>query len=160
MNSLQDPLMIEELYKASKAGVKIKLIIRGLCSLQAGIPGLSENIEAISIVDRFLEHMRVFIFNNSGNQDIYISSADWMVRNLNHRIETIVPVYDEKIRETILDLIRIQLNDNVKARLIGGKVNNTYKTNIDELAIRSQTETYYYMKRLSENLIEEEENVS
>ena len=71
-----------------------------------------------------------------------------------------MPVYDEKIRETILDLIRIQLNDNVKARLIGGKVNNTYKTNIDELAIRSQTETYYYMKRLSENLIEEEENVS
>ncbi|GLR16323.1 polyphosphate kinase 1 [Portibacter lacus] len=155
LNSLQDPMMIDELYKASSAGVKIKLIIRGICSLQPGIPGLSENIEAISIVDRFLEHARILIFFNKGKRDIYISSADWMVRNLDHRIETVVPIYDEKIRETLLDLVRIQLSDNVKARLIHYEKNNNYKSDNDDLAIRSQTETYYYMKRLNESKVEE-----
>ncbi|WP_235298957.1 polyphosphate kinase 1 [Portibacter marinus] len=156
MNSLQDPMMIDELYKASKAGVQIKLIIRGICSLKPGIPGLSENIEAISIVDRFLEHARIFIFYNQGKRDIYISSADWMVRNLDHRIETVLPIYDEDIRQVLLDLIRIQLSDNVKARLIHHEKNNEYKSDKDDLAIRSQTETYYYMKRLNEIFQQEE----
>ncbi len=150
MNSLQDQEMINQLYAASKAGVEIKLIIRGICSLLPGIPGLSENIEAISIVDRFLEHARIFIFYNKGKRDIFISSADWMTRNLDYRIETVVPIYDSVCRDVILDLIRIQLNDNVKARKIHYKENNTYRTNINDLAIRSQTETYYYMKRLKE----------
>lgn len=162
MNSLQDPMMIDELYAASQAGVKIQLIIRGICSLMPGIQGLSENIEAVSIVDRFLEHMRVFVFFNQGKKDIFISSADWMVRNLNYRIETILPIYDQDIRKILLDLIRIQLNDNVKARLIHHKKNNSYRTNIDDLAIRSQTETYYYMKRLNEqyNETNEEESIA
>jgi len=155
MNSLQDPMMIDELYKASKAGVQIKLIIRGICSLKPGIPGLSENIEAISIVDRFLEHARIFIFYNEGERKIYMSSADWMVRNLDHRIETILPIYDEEIREVILDLVRIQMTDNVKARYIHHKRNNDYRSDNDDLAIRSQTESYYYMKRLTESYHEE-----
>lgn len=160
LNSLQDPMMIDELYRASNAGVKIKLIIRGICSLQPGIPGLSENIEAVSIVDRFLEHARIFVFFNGGKRDIYISSADWMVRNLDHRIETVLPIYDENIRGIILDLIRIQLADNVKARMIHYKLNNTYKSDSDDLAIRSQTETYYYMKRMNEKVAEEEEEIN
>lgn len=153
LNSLQDPLMIDELYAASEAGVEIKLIVRGICSLIPGKPGLSENIEAISIVDRFLEHARIFMFYNDGKRDLFISSADWMVRNLNYRIETVVPVYDDKIREILLDLIRIQLNDNVKARLIHFEENNSYKSSVNDLAIRSQTETYYYMKRLNEQFV-------
>ncbi len=157
MNSLQDPMMIDELYAASQAGVEIKLIVRGICSLQPGVKGLSENIEALSIVDRFLEHMRVFIFHNEGEPHILMSSADWMVRNLNYRIETILPIYDKEIRHTVLELIRIQLNDNVKARLIHPQKNNSYKANADDIAIRSQTETYYFMKRLNEKYTDQEE---
>ena len=159
MNSLQDPMMIDELYNASQAGVEIKLIIRGICSLQVGVPGLSENIKAISIVDRFLEHTRIFVFHNNGDKKMYLSSADWMVRNLDYRIETIMPIYDKDIMSAIFDLLRIQLNDNVKARVIHYKKNNEYKNNINDLAIRSQTESYYYMKRLSEkNPVHEEES--
>ena len=94
MNSIQDMPMIQKLYEASKAGVKIKLIIRGICCLVPGIKGLSDNIEAISIVDRYLEHARVFIFHHSGEDLLYLSSADWMVRNLTYRVETAFPVYD------------------------------------------------------------------
>jgi len=140
--------MIELLYRASQAGVKIQLIIRGICSLVPGLPGISENIEAISIVDRFLEHARVFIFHNNGREEIYFSSADWMVRNLRHRIETAVPVYNPKFQKIIKDILNIQLADNVKARLIDAEQSNRYNKDSSDLPIRSQIETYYYFKRM------------
>lgn len=150
MNSLQDEEMIDLLYRASQKGVEIKLIVRGICSLVPGIHKISDNIEAISIVDRYLEHARIFYFYHKGNEKMYLSSADWMVRNLHHRIETIFPVMDEEIKGQIKDLLYIQLNDNVKARIIDVKKNNRYRRNTTDLAIRSQTETYYFLKRILE----------
>ncbi|RMG87295.1 MAG: polyphosphate kinase 1 [Bacteroidetes bacterium] len=147
LNSLQDQQMIEKLYEASEAGVKIQLIIRGICCLVPGIEGFSRNIEAISIVDRYLEHARVFIFHNAGNEEFYLSSADWMVRNLSHRIETAFPVYDEDIKAQIRDIIQLQLLDNVKARILDEEQHNAYRKDGSDLAIQSQIETYYYFKR-------------
>lgn len=153
MNSLQDHEMIDKLYEASQAGVKIKLIVRGICSLVPGVTGISENIKAISIVDRFLEHARVFIFNNDNNEDIYLSSADWMVRNLHRRVETVFPILDKQVAKFIRDIINIQLNDNVKARYIHFKKNNHYKKNRNDIAIRSQIETYFYIKRMEDHMV-------
>jgi len=160
LNSLQDEEMIEHLYRASQEGVKIQLIIRGICSLVPGKKGVSENISAISIVDRFLEHARVFIFHHGGDELIYLSSADWMVRNLSYRVETAFPIYDERIRNQIKDFITIQLADNVKARIIDVDSINEYRKDGSDLAIRSQMETYYYIKRqveLDSARFEEEE---
>ncbi len=147
MNSLQDRRMIGKLYKASQAGVEIKMIVRGICCLVPGIKGWSDNIEVYSIVDRFLEHARIFVFYNGGKEKIYLSSADWMKRNLSHRVETIFPIYDAEIRQEIKDFLRIQLNDNVKSRVIDTEQRNAYKQDNLDLTIRSQLETYYYTKR-------------
>lgn len=156
MNSLQDEEIINYLYEASKAGVRIKLIIRGICSLVPGQKGLSENIEAISIVDRFLEHSRVFIFHNEGNPEVYLSSADWMVRNLHFRVETVFPVLDPDIAKSIITCMNIQLNDNVKSRILDIKLSNRYKKNTDDIAVRSQIETYYFIKRREESITQAE----
>jgi len=147
MNSLQDKKMINKLYEASKAGVEVKLIIRGICCLIPEMPKISENIEAISIVDRFLEHSRVFIFHNKGNEKIYLSSADWMTRNLSHRVETAFPIYDPGIRKQIKELMHIQLSDNVKARTIDPEGLNQYRQGLNDVPNRSQMETYFYFKR-------------
>ncbi|TVQ50578.1 MAG: polyphosphate kinase 1 [Saprospirales bacterium] len=147
MNSLQDPSMIELLYEAHNAGVKIDLIIRGINSLVPGVLGFSEKINAISIVDRFLEHARVFVFHNQGEENVYISSADWMVRNLSYRIETVVPILDPYLKKEILDLLQIQLRDNVKSRDLHFEKINNYRTGKGDLNIRTQHETYYYYKR-------------
>lgn len=155
MNSLQDPEMIQRLYQASQAGVVIKLIVRGICCLVPGVKGLSENIEAISIVDRFLEHSRVFIFYHGGREKIYLSSADWMTRNLSYRIETAFPILDSKLRREIKDYINIQLSDNVKSRLLDPALLNEYYKNGSDMAIRSQVETYYYVKRQLDNATKE-----
>ncbi|MCB0553804.1 MAG: polyphosphate kinase 1 [Phaeodactylibacter sp.] len=152
INSLQDQAIIEKLYRASQAGVKVQLIIRGICSLVPGIRGISENISAISIVDRYLEHARVFIFYHGGEELIYLSSADWMVRNLSYRVETAFPIYSDHVRNQIKDFIAIQLSDNVKARIIDKESSNEYRKDGSDLAIRSQMETYYYIKRQSERL--------
>jgi polyphosphate kinase len=151
MNSIQDKEMIDLLYEASQAGVKIKLIIRGICCIIPGIKGLSENIEGISIVDRYLEHARVFVFHNNGQEEVYLSSADWMVRNLHFRVETLFPVYDPDISKNIITCMNIQLNDNVKARMLDEKQENKYKKNTSDIAVRSQVETYYYIKRKEES---------
>ena len=142
--------MVEKLYEASNAGVKIDLIIRGICSLVPGKKGWSENINCISIVDRFLEHARIFLFHNDGQEDIYLSSADWMSRNLRRRIETAFPVYDKNIKAEVKEMLRIQLSDNVKARIINEADKNKYKQNDLDLSIRSQVELYYHYKRQGE----------
>jgi polyphosphate kinase len=147
MNSLEDSIMIEKLYEASQAGVKIKIITRGICCLVAGIEGVSDNIEVISIVDRYLEHARVFMFGNDGKEEIYLSSADWMNRNLSHRVETTFPVYCPKLRQIIHDVMDLQLKDNVKARILSESQINVYKTDEEDIATRAQMETYFYFKK-------------
>ncbi|MGL5889097.1 MAG: polyphosphate kinase 1 [Bacteroidia bacterium] len=126
MNNLVDQDMIQRLYDASKAGVEITLIVRGICSLVPGIKGVSENIKAISIVGRFLEHTRVFIFHHGGDEKYFISSADWMTRNLDHRSEVAVPIYDRESQQELKEILGLQLRDNRKARLIGGLRENMY----------------------------------
>jgi len=150
LNSIQDRPMIEKLYAASKAGVKLDLIVRGICSLVPGVKNYSENIHAISIVDRFLEHARVFIFHNEGDEKIYLSSADWMTRNLSYRVETAFPIYDPQVKADIKDYMQIQLNDNVKARILDKDLKNERNKGADDLAVRSQVETYYMVKRKNE----------
>jgi len=144
INSLEDRKMIKQLYKASQAGVKITLIIRGICCI---IP--DKNIKIISIVDRFLEHSRVFIFGNDGNEKMYVSSADWMTRNLDRRIEVCFPVYSEEIKKQIREMINIQLKDNVKARNINKFQNNKYKKSNIIKKIRAQYKTYDYLVNIN-----------
>lgn len=150
VNSLEDKEIIRKLYAASQAGVKIQLIIRGICCLVPGIKGLSENIEIISIVDRFLEHARVFIFHHGGAEKMYLSSADLMQRNLSFRIETTFPVYDPDLKKEIKTLIDLQINDNVKARIIDQHDRNEYRRSASDIPVRTQLETYFYFKRKSE----------
>ncbi len=145
MNSLSDEELIDKLYEAAKAGVKIQLIVRGIFCL------LSENskfvipIKAISIIDEFLEHARVFIFHNAGNEKTYISSADWMVRNLDHRVEVTCPVLDPAIQQELKEILDIQLSDNVKARWLDNDLMNKYIRDHSEKKIRSQIEIYNYL---------------
>ena len=108
--------MIDKLYEASQAGVKIELIIRGVCCLRPGVPGLSENIRVISIVDRYLEHSRIVYFLNGGEEELFLSSADWMTRNLTRRIELMCPVFDARLRKMLVNILQLNLNDNLKSR--------------------------------------------
>lgn len=147
MNSLEDQNIMNKLYEASQAGVQIKLIVRGICCLVPGLKGISEHIEVISIVDRFLEHARVFVFHNDGNTRIYLSSADWMERNLSYRIETSFPIYDPDLQREILDNLSLQLNDNVKARIVDAEQKNEYRRSDSDIPLRAQLETYFYYKR-------------
>lgn len=149
MNSLVDPEMISKLYEASNAGVKIKLVVRGICSIISGIKGMSENIESISIVDKFLEHGRLFIFANGGKEEYYISSADWMIRNFDYRSEVAVPIFDPEIRKQLKNIFEIQLADNTKARYLDAKQENKYVRN-KKKKIRAQVETYKYLKSINQ----------
>lgn len=156
MNSLVDKNMIEKLYEANNAGVKIQLIIRGACSLVTGMEGWSENIEAYSIVDKYLEHARVFIFHNDGDEKIFISSADWMSRNLDNRSEVAVPIYSPEIRKQLKDIIAIQLSGNTKVRILDSKQENQYKKQKPgEKKVRVQDEVYNYLKREKENTVKQ-----
>lgn len=146
LNSLEDERMIKKLYEASQAGVKVNMIVRGICCLIPGIKSMSENIRGISIIDRFLEHDRVYIFNNGGNEKIYLSSADWMKRNLSRRIEVAFPVYDNDLKNIIKHIVNIKLSDNVKARVIDEKQTNAYRKTESISEHRSQYEIYEYMK--------------
>jgi polyphosphate kinase len=148
MNSLTDHKIIEKLYQASQAGVKIELIIRGMCSLLPGIKGYSENINIISIVDRYLEHARVWIFGNKGAEKIYLSSADLMTRNLDHRLEVGFPILDPLIQLQIRDIIDLQLRDNTKARIIQPNGLSPRKKPKKNNIFRAQTDTYTYLKNL------------
>ena len=154
MNSLIDPEMIDKLYEASQAGVKIQLIIRGIFGLKTGDPLLSKNIEAISIVDKYLEHTRAFLFANGGKDDIYISSADWMPRNLDRRIEVACPIYSPEIRNELKELLRIQLRDNTKARILDSELSNRYNNNqANGQRYRAQEDYHTYIKKRHQNLM-------
>jgi polyphosphate kinase len=154
MNSLVDKEMIAKLYEASKAGVKITLIIRGACSLVTEMEGWSDNITAYSIVDKYLEHARVFIFHNNGNEKIFISSADWMSRNLDNRSEVAVPIYDPEVRKQLKDIVAIQLSGNTKVRILDRKQDNIYKkAKPGEKKVRVQDEIYNYFKKEKEDFL-------
>jgi polyphosphate kinase len=145
MNSLSDFEMIDKLYEASNAGVKIQLEVRGICSLIPGFAGMSENIEAISIVDNFLEHSRIYIFGNAGDPEVYISSADFMTRNLDARVEVTCPIYDEGIKKELIDIFDLGWKGNVKARYHSEKLDNMYRIRKEnEPIFRAQFETYNY----------------
>jgi polyphosphate kinase len=144
MNSLTDPELIRKLYEASAAGVKIKLIIRGICSLVTEAEGFSNNIEAVSIVGQYLEHARVFIFYNGGDEKYFISSADWMIRNLNHRSEVAVPIYNKEIQKEMKDIIQIQLQDNTKARILNKRQDNRFRAKTGATKYVSQDEMFNY----------------
>ncbi len=146
MNNITSYKMIDKLYEASRAGVKIQMIVRGICCLVPGIEGMSENIEVISIVDKFLEHPRLFIFGNNGNPKVYISSADWMTRNISFRVEVGCPIYDETIKQELIDTFEISWTDNVKARVIDQAQDNHYRPHTLP-AQRSQVALYEYYQQ-------------
>jgi len=143
INNLTNYEMVEGLYKASQAGVQIRMIVRGICCLVPGIKGFSENIEVVSVVDRFLEHPRMVIFENGGNRDIFISSSDWMTRNLDNRVEVSCPIYDKDIQQEMIDTFELSWNDNVKSRWVNSSETITYRTN-GATPLRSQEATYAY----------------
>jgi len=153
LNNLTDSETINYLYEASQAGVKIKIIIRGMFSLIPGIKKLSENIEAIGIVDRFLEHTRFFIFCNNGNDHVYISSADLMTRNIDHRIEVTCPIFDKSIKCEIRRVFEIQWEDNVKARILDESQSNKFVKHGTKIN-QSQIEVHNYIKRINEKPVE------
>jgi polyphosphate kinase len=146
MNSLTDEHTIAKLYEANNAGVDIKLIIRGMCCLVPGLDGFSERIEVISIIDRFLEHARVWVFANSGKEKVYLSSADLMARNLDNRVEVGFPILDQEVKAEILKILDIQLKDNIKARLINQLSTNPYRKTKSKIPVRAQTDIYHYLK--------------
>jgi len=150
LNSISSYMMVDKLYEASRKGVKIQMIIRGICCLIPGIEGMSENIEVISIVGKFLEHTRLLVFCNNNQPKFYISSADWMTRNIDNRVEVTCPIYDEDIKKELMDIFEICWSDNVKARIINESQNNIYKRN-DLPKVRAQFATYdYYLKKLQD----------
>jgi len=153
MNSLSDEELIEKLYEAAKAGVEIKMVIRGIFCMLSENPKFKKPVKAISIVDEYLEHARVWVFHNEGKEKVYISSADWMVRNIDHRVEATCPVPDKKIRQELKDILEIQLSDNVKARILDNKLSNEY-VRTGKKKIRSQIEIYNYLHKKTLTQIE------
>ena len=145
LNNITNYKIIDKLYEASRAGVAVDMIVRGICCLVPGVKGMSENIRVISVVDKFLEHPRVYIFENAGDPKMYISSADWMTRNIDNRVEVACPIYDKDLQQELLDTFLISWNDNVKARLVNTKAQNSFVPTQGE-AVRSQWATYAYFK--------------
>jgi len=142
INHIVDEKIIEKLYDASIAGVTIKLLVRGNCSLVTGVPKLSENIQAYGIIDRYLEHSRIMIFANGGDEKYYIGSADWMGRNLDNRIEVYAPVYDADLKHQLKRIIEYGLKDNLKARIVDGSGKNVLQSIPDDKPFISQQELY------------------
>jgi polyphosphate kinase len=134
------------LYEANRAGVQIRMVVRGICRLVPGVPGLSEHIFITSIIDRFLEHARIYIFHHGGDEKIYLASADWMTRNLSRRIEVAFPIFDEDLRREIRDVMDIQCRDNVKARIIDADQQNSYADANGAEPVCAQTVLYDYFR--------------
>lgn len=149
LNSLSDELLINKLYEAAKAGVEIKMVIRGIFCLPTENKKFRIPIQAISIVDEYLEHARVMIFHNGGKERTFISSADWMLRNIDHRVEVACPIFEKNIQQEIKDMLQIQLKDNIKARILDNDLSNQYVNPRNTKKIRSQVETYNYLYRKS-----------
>jgi polyphosphate kinase len=146
MNSLSDEDMIMKLYDAARAGVEIKLIIRGIFCMLSESKKFEKPVQAISIVDEYLEHARVWVFHNRGKEKVYISSADWMLRNMEHRVEATCPVWNEELKQELKNILKIQLEDNVKARSLDNALSNEY-VRTTKKKIRSQVETYNYLHK-------------
>ena len=146
MNSLQDKQMILKLYEASNAGVNITIIVRGICCLIPGVEDMSKNIKVISIVDRYLEHGRIYWFNNDGNEMLYLASADWMTRNLSRRVEVGFPILEKSLSDEIKTLINLQLKDNVKARSLNKTQSNPYKKSTAKTKVRAQFDFYHFLE--------------
>jgi len=146
LNNITNYKIIDKLYEASNSGVKIDMIVRGICCLIPEKIGFSENIKVISVIDKFLEHPRIYIFENAGNQLIYLSSSDLMTRSFDSRIEVTFPVYDDELKKQINDTFNISWNDNVKARIINGVNQNIFLVNNGDKDIRSQWDIYDYYK--------------
>lgn len=150
LNNLVDPGLVERLYAASQGGVPINILVRGMCSLIPQQPGISDNIRIISIVDRFLEHDRVYIFKNAGDDKIWLSSADWMTRNIDYRIEVAAPLLDPGLKKYMLDIINLLFSDTVKARTIDKEQNNHYVPRGNRRKVRAQLAIYDYIKSLEQ----------
>ena len=148
LNSLSDEMLIEKLSEAAKAGVVINMVVRGIFCMLTENSKFKE-VYAISIVDEYLEHARVMIFHHGGKEKVFISSADWMVRNIDHRIEAACPIYEKSIQEELKDIMQIQLNDNIKARILDNELSNQYVNPRNTKKVRSQLETYNYLHRKS-----------
>lgn len=145
LNSISDEKLILKLYDAARGGVKIKLLVRGICCMYTQNKKFRKKINAISIVDEYLEHARVLIFHHDGKEKTFISSADWMVRNLDHRVEAAIPILDKHIQQELKDILDIQLNDNVKARILNNELDNEYVNPRNTKKVRSQIEIYNYL---------------
>jgi len=149
LNSLSDDMLINKLHEAAKAGVSVKMVIRGICCMFTENKKFRVPVKAISIVDEYLEHARVMIFCNGGKEKVYISSADWMLRNIDHRLEAACPISDKKMQDEMKELLNIQLSDNVKARILNNSLQNHYANSENSKRVRSQTEIYHYLYRKS-----------
>src|SRR5262249_11740775 len=147
MNSLSDDDLIDRLYDAAKEGVDIKLIVRGIFCMLSENPKFKKPVTAVSIVDEYLEHARVWVFRNRGKEKVYISSADWMLRNLDHRVEATCPITDETIKKELKNILNIQLSDNVKARVLNNELSNEYVPSRGKKRVRSQVETYRFLAK-------------
>ncbi|MGV8140038.1 MAG: polyphosphate kinase 1 [Mangrovibacterium sp.] len=154
MNSLIDPGMMDKIYEAARAGVKVKLIVRGIFGMLTERKEIAENIEAISIVDKYLEHARIFLFGNGGDEKLFISSADWMPRNLNRRIEVACPVYSEEIKKELKEMIKVQLKDNTKSRILDNELSNTYHRQEAEGRFRAQEDYYRFIREKHQIVME------
>ena len=150
INNLVDKGLVDRLYTASGAGVKIRLLVRGMCSLIPNLPGISDNIQVISIVDRFLEHDRVYVFDNKGDKRVYLSSADWMTRNIDYRIEVAVSLLDPALKQRVLDILEILFSDTVKARYVDKELSNQYVPRGNRRKVRAQVAIYEYLKALEQ----------
>lgn len=147
LNSLVDKILIDKLYVAAKSGVQVNMVIRGICCAYTEQKSLKGHLHAISIIDEYLEHARVMIFGNQGNPVVYISSADWMIRNIDHRVEVACPIYDPEIKNELINILHIQLAENVKGRILDNEQTNQYVTAEEGSAvIRSQVEIYKYLR--------------
>lgn len=153
MNSLSDEGMIAKLYEAARAGVAIKLIVRGIFCMMPENKKFRRPVRAVSIVDEYLEHARVWVFHNKGKEKVYISSADWMVRNLDHRVEATCPIWSEEIKRELVDILNIQLQDNVKSRWLDNELSNDY-VRTSKRKVRSQVEIYDYLHKKTVTEIE------
>ena len=153
INHITDPVMVRKLYEASSQGIRIDLLVRGNCSLITGVPGVSDTIRINGIIDRYLEHSRIFIFANGGDEKIFIGSADWMPRNLDNRVEVITPVYDPEIKADLKQVVEYGLKDTLQGRVVDGTGENRPWTTEDNEPFRSQEELYKYY--LSENRIKD-----